>query len=266
VADVFVMVSDNQTNHKPMTEPIHNRAQKFLGGEKLNSFLHPITGKVMVWVPAGEFLYGDNKQTISLDEYWIDKVPVTNAEYKQFLDANPQHSVPRVIWGVVGLAFGHGKYQWDKQSRMYPKGKADHPVVLVSWHDAQAYAAWAKAELPSEQQWEKAARGIDGRIYPWGDDWRNNYCNTKESRIGGITPVGQYSPHGDSPFGCVDMSGNVWEWTSSLWEPESDRPVIRGGSGADPKNYAGTASRYFNLPANRSHYFGFRVVMRHLPS
>ena len=226
-----------------------------------DSFVHPITGKVMVRVPAGEFLYGEDNKRMVLDEFWIDKTPVTNSEYKRFLDANLNYSVPRAVWGVVGLTFGHAPYQWDKKGRMYPEGKADHPVVLVSWHDAQAYAAWAKAELPSEEQWEKAARGLDGRIYPWGDEWIENCCNTKESGIGGTTPVGYYSPKGDSPFGCVDMSGNVWEWTSSLWEPGTDRRVLRGGSWYFYAYGVRVANRLSNVPDYRLNLDGFRLVV-----
>jgi sulfatase modifying factor 1 len=233
--------------------------------EQPDSFVHPITGKVMVLVPAGEFLYGKDKKRMFLDEFWIDKTPVTNAEYKRFLDANLHHRVPRAWGGILGLAFGEGKYQWDKRSRMYPAGKADHPVVLVDWYDAQAYATWAKMELPSEEQWEKAARGFEGRIYSWGDEWVENYCNTKESGIGGTTPVGYYSPKGDSPFGCVDMCGNVREWTNSLRESGSEHRVVRGGSWAYDQGIARAAYRSLSSPGNRRDDRGFRVVVVRRP-
>ncbi|MCB8966809.1 MAG: SUMF1/EgtB/PvdO family nonheme iron enzyme [Ardenticatenaceae bacterium] len=226
------------------------------GGNPLpdvNQWIHPKTGLVMLRIPAGEFLYGDEKETVYLDEFWIAKTPVTNAAYKRFLDANPSYNVPA--------------YNWDKQRRTYSEGKADHPVVLVSWHDAKAYAAWAGMELPTEQQWEKAARGTDGWFYPWGDKWQDNYCNTKETGIKTTTPVGQFSPQGNSPYGCVDMVGNVWEWTDSPSQVGKEWRVLRGGSFYHFADSARAASRYSNVPYNRAHYSGFRVVVvRRSPS
>ncbi|MCA9931516.1 MAG: SUMF1/EgtB/PvdO family nonheme iron enzyme, partial [Anaerolineales bacterium] len=176
-----------------------------------NSFVDAKTGKEMLRIPAGEFLYGENKETVYLDEFWIAKTPVTNAEYARFV-AETKHEPPR---------------HW--KSNQPPADIADHPVVYVSWHDAKAYARWAEVELPTEQQWEKAARGTDGRKYPWGNEWRENHCNTWETGIKVTTPVGQFSPQGDSLYGCVDMSGNVWEWTESKLGGGSDRRVLRGG-------------------------------------
>ena len=125
-------------------------------------------------------------------------------------------------------------YNWDRQARTFPPDKADHPVVLVSWHDAQAYAEWAGKRLPTEEEWEKAARGTDGREYPWGNEFDKERCNTRESGIGGTTSVGQFSPQGDSPYGCVDMVGNVWEWTASDWSSKSKTKVLRGWSAPRP--------------------------------
>jgi hypothetical protein len=116
-------------------------------------------GKEMVRVPAGKFLYGNEKEERELPEFWIDKTPVTNAEYKRFLDANPEHPVP-----FDDDVSGYGKlfkFNWDRKSRSFAQDKADHPVVLVSWHDAVAYAKWAGKRLPTEQEWEKASRGTD---------------------------------------------------------------------------------------------------------
>lgn len=230
--------------------------------EQPDSFVHPITGKVMVRVPAGEFLYGGDKKRMYFDEFWIDKTPVTNAEYKRFLDANPGYRVPRSDRGVLDRVLLDRKYEWNESLRTYPKDKADHPVVLVSWHDAQAYAKWAEAQLPTEEQWEKAARGVDGWQYPWGDDWRSYHCNTKEVGVGGTSSVGQFSPQGDSPYGCVDMVGNVWEWTASWYDDDGTRRVVRGGSWCNSRNNARAAYRLSGHPTVRGNGSGFRVVRR----
>lgn len=235
-----------------------------VNNEQPDSFVHPITGKVMVRVPAGEFLYGADKEVVHLDEFWIDKTPVSNAEYRRYLEANPEISVPRAdIFGILAFDWGEFKYQWSNRYRMYPKGKIDHPVVLVSWQAARSYAAWAGTKLPTEQQWEKAARGTDGKMFPWGTRWRDNHCNVKVSKIGGTTPIGQFSPHGDSPFGCVDMSGNIWEWTSSLYRHGRNLPngVACGGSWLSDANKAQVIARlkrHLDMPYKD---IGFRTVL-----
>ncbi|UCE64402.1 MAG: formylglycine-generating enzyme family protein, partial [Nitrospirota bacterium] len=141
----------------------------------------------------------------------------------------------------------------------------NHPVVCVSWDDAKAYADWASMQLPSEQDWEKAARGTDGRIYPWGDNWVEGYCNTVEAWVheegkGKTTRVGQYPADANSPYGCVDMAGNVWEWTDSLYvKGETDR-VKRGGSFHRDQDHARTYSRFSDPPNTRLDHLGFRVA------
>lgn len=226
---------------------------KPLSGE-LQVWVHPKSGLEMIRIPAGEFLYGDEKRKQYLDEFWIAKTPVTNAEYKRFLDANSDYDVPyrNEDWAK--------KYNWDRQRRTFPEGKANHPAVLVSWHDAKAYADWAGLKLPTEQQWEKAARGTDGREYPWGDDWRENYCNTSEAGLGTTSPVGRFSPQGDSAFGCVDMAGNVWEWTDSKWKPGSTGWALRGGSWYLNQLNARVAKRDGRNPDVAFKDIGFRLV------
>ncbi len=206
----------------------------------------------MLRIPAGEFLYGEQKKRIELPEFWIDRAPVTHADYKQFIDANPDHRVPYVDekWAQP--------YNWDQRARTYPPDKAAHPVVLVSWHDAVAYAEWAGKRLLTEEEWEKAARGTDGRVYPWGDTFDKEKCNTNESGIGGTTPVGKYSPQGDSPYGCVDMAGNVWEWTASDWSEKSMNKVLRGGSWLYFDLDARAAVRLGDDADSRVISFGFR--------
>jgi formylglycine-generating enzyme required for sulfatase activity len=200
-----------------------------------------------VRIPAGKFLYGGKKETRYIDKpYLIGKYPVTNAQYKLFLDANPEHSVPE---------------DWDENTRTHLRGKANHPVVNVSWNDADAFCKWAGCRLPTEEEWEKAACGEDGRTYPWGEDWVDvKYCNSREAGIGGTTPVGAY-PEGVSPYGVWDMSGNVWEWTSSWYDDKKEYRVLRGGSFLSMRNFARCAYRIDDSPYLRISSYGFRVVV-----
>jgi len=205
---------------------------------------NPKDGKEMVRVPAGQFLYGDDKTEVELLEFWIDKAPVTNAEYARFV-AETGHEAP-----------SHWK------GKTSPKEIADHPVTYVSWDDATAYAGWASGRLPTEQEWEKAARGTDGREYPWGK-WAKGRCNSKEAGTGGTTPVGQYSPQADSPYGCQDCAGNVWEWTAS--EHEQGGRVLRGGAFDDEGGYVRCAARVGLNPYVCFRISGFRVVAARAP-
>jgi formylglycine-generating enzyme required for sulfatase activity len=192
-----------------------------------------VGGIELVRVPKGKFIMGSNdsdsekpQHTVDIPyDYWMGRFPVTNAQYSQF-----------------------AKKDFDKS-------KENRPVVQVSWHDAQKFVKWLNERfasqlpkrllfrLPSEAEWEKAARGTDGRVYPWGNTFDKSKCNTSEGGKGGTTPVGLYSPQGDSPFGCADMAGNVWERTHSLYKPypyqmndgredesSSVARVVRGGA------------------------------------
>ncbi len=143
----------------------------------------------------------------------LTRTPVTNAQYAAFVQAT-----------------GHGQPEHWKGGRP-PGDKRRHPVVYVSWHDAVAYCRWLAEvtgkpyRLPSEAEWEKGARGSDGRIYPWGNRWDAQRCNSGEGGPGDTTPVGAY-PQGASPYGLLDLAGNVWEWTRSLWGREVSRPAF----------------------------------------
>ena len=193
-------------------------------------------------IPAGEFLYGDNKgRQFIRNPFLIGKYPVTNEQYKRFLDANPEYPAPK---------------DWDK-SRQYPAGKANHPVVYVSWNDAQAFCRWAICQLPTEIEWEKAARGTDGRTYPWGEDRSvRKYCNS-DNIFGMTTPVDKF-PQGASPYGVFDLSGNVYEWTASTHE--SGGYVLRGGSWFFLDYLVRSANRSRNNPTNADLNGGFRCA------
>ncbi len=201
----------------------------------------PADGKVMARIPAGQFLYGDDKQKVTLPEYWIDLTPVTNAEYARFVAATGQ--APPAHW----------------KSKTPPKALSDHPVVNVNWAEARAYALWAGKRLPTEQQWEKAARGTDGRDYPWGNAAPTGVHANYGNSVGSTTPVGQHSPEGDSPYGCVDMAGNVWEWTASDYDNEFK--VVRGGSWVNDTANLRCAYRVRLRPSNRSDARGFRCIL-----
>jgi formylglycine-generating enzyme required for sulfatase activity len=190
--------------------------------EQPSVIVWPEDEKDMVFVTGGTFRMGCNEpdsncypqHEVQVADFYMDRWPVTNAEYKKFVDAVEYH-VPyyQVSWCDTS------GYNWDPDTLMYPAGKANHPVVLVTWEDAMAYAAWAKKRLPTEAEWELAGRGLKGRRYPWGDEFLSGSCNCQEARTGGTTPVGAFSPQGDTPEGLVDMLGNVWEWTNSLYRP-----------------------------------------------
>jgi len=240
----------------------------------------------MMYVPAGPFILGEEgeytlpPQIAILEKgFWIDKSSVTNAQYRDFLIQNPKYKSPtfEADWAEP--------YNWNGLD--FPKGTENHPVVLVSWYDAQAFCRWARKSLPFEQQWEKAARGIDGRRYPWGNKWDRNSCNNAswwakmdlwdsdrdyklwqkeefEKKLAGkqvmTTPVDHFSDI-ISPYGCLDIEGNVWEWCADYYDASRNKRVLRGGAWSEqPQNLASTVrDRY--LPSFLSNYVGFRCVI-----
>jgi len=205
----------------------------------------------MVDITGGEFKHGEEGGPTYVMAYRIGRYPITNAQYPRFLAENPTHPVPHLdeVWAEP--------YNRDAERRIYPEGRANHPVVLVSWEDAIAYCEWAGVRLPTEEEWEKAARGEDGRAYPWGDEFDPEWANVRESGVGGTTPVGVH-PDGASPYGLLDCAGNVWEWTTS--RVGEDQIVICGGSWNFHADDARCFSRDYSHPHHRSNRIGFRVV------
>ncbi len=232
----------------------------------------------MVYVPPGLFIMGEGGETwiVRLAEgFFIDKYPVTNARYRAFIEAKGYMKWEywtRGGWKARTMNSWTKPRYWDDSRFNAP----DQPVVGVSWYEAMAYCRWLSEEtgklyrLPTEVEWEKASRGVDGRAYPWGDVFEAERCNTAASGIHRTTPVGYYSPQGDSPYGVSDLAGNVWEWCNNLYsrgytyrdlmEAGAWR-VVRGGSwGSDPEG-ALCASRVDLIPVHFDHNIGFRVVL-----
>lgn len=238
----------------------------------------------MILIPAGTFSMGSNARAaderpvhkVHLSAYYIGKYEVTNAEYHEFwvslknengdsTEAQIQHTPE---------SFSHLSHigSWPERAKQFP----DHPVVGVSWQDANAYAEWKGTRLPTEAEWEKAARGYTDRIWPWGNAMLP-HANTSEKKDGfedRIAPVGSY-PKGKSYYGVMDMAGNVWEWTadwySDVYYLHSSKQdpigpdvgswrVLRGGSWIDSLTRCSTTFRFYLYPTLKTSFVGFRLA------
>lgn len=206
------------------------RSEDGAPGDRETRLLRPIPPEGMVWVPGGELRMGDDAREVYVETFAIDPFPVTHLQFQQFL---PQHR--------------------------FPLGKAHHPAVQMSWYEAAAYARWMGKRLPTEAEWEKAARGSDGRLYPWGEQFDPDRCNTLEGQVGDTTPVDRY-PAGRSPHGCYDMVGNVVEWTADWYDPERNFKVIKGCCWIDHELFARCANRAGFEPLHRFGLIGFRCA------
>jgi len=225
--------------------------QRISAGTALAYLGDPRDFDEMINIPGGEFKRGEQRESTYVMVYRIGRYLVTNGQYARFLVENPTYPVPYLeeVWAEP--------YNWDPRRRTCPEGRANHPVVLVSWNDALAYCEWAGGRLPTEEEWEKAARGEDGRAYPWGDEFDAQRTNVRESGIGSTTPVGVY-PDGASPYGLLDCAGNVWEWTTL--QMGENQIVIRGSSWNFYARDARCFARDHSHPGHRSNRIGFRVV------
>ncbi|MFM7582473.1 MAG: formylglycine-generating enzyme family protein, partial [Caldilinea sp.] len=223
----------------------------------------------IVWmsVPAGEFRMGSNDyddekpiHTVDLDAFAIAKYPVTNSQYACFVAATGRRAPSH----------------WDGATP--PEGRRTHPVVNVSWEDAAAFCAWlgeqekATIRLPTEAEWEKAARGTDGRKYPWKGPFDKTRCNMNETGIGGTSPVGIF-PAGESPYEVAEMAGNVWEWVNDWYDKKyysvspaknpqgpatGERRVLRGGSWVSDDDLVRSSCRGDVVPGSWIDISGFR--------
>ncbi len=197
-------------------------------------------GSVMVYVPAGIFFMGNEKNSVSVDAFYIDKFPITNNQYKKFMTET----------NYVEPAF------WKDKKFNNP----DQPVVGVNWDDAVAYVNWAGKRLPEENEWEKASRGTDGREYPWGNIKPDQSLAVFDLEIskGAPTNVGTHLS-GVSPYGCYDMAGNIWEWCQE-WYTEGKYRVVRGGSWINHLNILSCAYRSCSVPIGKDNNVGFRCA------
>jgi formylglycine-generating enzyme required for sulfatase activity/DNA-binding CsgD family transcriptional regulator len=270
----------------PTEVPISTSAP-FLGPMfTAEEMIDPKDGMVLVPVPAGEFEMGSSRaedpqaseeelpqHIVYLHDYWIDKTEVSNAQYAMCVADSGACTKPANNYSET-----RGSYYDNSQY-------ADYPVIFVSWSQAAAYCEWAGRRLPTEAEWEKAARGPDGRIYPWGSSFDGtlaNYCDVncqtdwKDSRFddgyGDTSPVGKY-PDGASNYGVLDMAGNVYEWVTNWFEPYSQNrqinpkgpvwgleKIIRGGSwGDDPAHIRSSIRSRINAD-NWLDFIGFRCA------
>jgi sulfatase modifying factor 1 len=266
--------------------------------------LAPGIDMALARIPPGEFNMGSAdsdkdaareekpQHTVKLDDYWISVDDITVEEFALFVRATGYKTTAETLG--TGLVFNSSSalVQVKEATWRQPGGPIvnvpidlDYPVVQVSWDDANAFCHWAsevserRVKLPSEAQWEKAARGTDGRLYPWGNTPPDATLLNFDNQVGNVEPGGMYSPNGDSPYGVSDMAGNVWQWTSSLSMPypyvandgredtsNRDNRVLRGGafrSGfiTSPKNSVRSAARGVADPAYRNGFVSFRVVV-----
>ena len=247
----------------------------------------------MILIPAGEFQMGcDDRDaptnekpihTVYLDDFYIDKYPVTNVEYKKFVDANP-------LWrkDSVSRKYQNGDYLKDWSRNNYPSGKANHPVVYVSWYAAIAYAQWVGKRLPTEAEWEKAARGgLVSQIYPWGNSIDPSKVNYSRN-VGQTTRVGYYPANN---YGLYDMAGNVWKWCIDRYNEDfyvkspcrnpfaggtlkhvidsfrnvKNPRVLRGGSWSVEPQDVRSSARTWKSPDTPWPDLGFRCVMTVTP-
>jgi formylglycine-generating enzyme required for sulfatase activity len=213
----------------------------------------------MVYVPAGPFIFGES--TTVTQGFRIDRFPVTNAQFCRFLNECGNREEGGAEWVDLQGAYQKEKCRISGRKGRFTvdRGYEHHPLIYVSWYGAAAYAKWACKRLPTEHEWEKAARGIDGRCYPWGEESSDQWCNTAESGIEGTTEVGKYGEAGRSPYGAEDMAGNVWEWTDSLWLEKGESRVVRGGAWDDLRDVAACSYRDFGPPLYRDVTSGFVV-------
>ncbi len=226
----------------------------------------------MVLIPAGEFIMGSSDEDIS------DVARKYGGNEAWFADERPQRKVYVKSFYIDRFEVTNKQYKAFKESHTYATDRENHPVVSVTWQDASDYCRWAGKRLPTEEEWEKAAKGTDGRIYPWGNDFDTKRANTAEAGRGGRAKVGSYQlevsgslfpggtveigryESGVSPYGVYDMAGNVWEWTDTWYGKDKGLRVLKGGSWVSPYISSRGAIRLPDNPTIVSNDYGFRCA------
>lgn len=258
-----------------------------------SAILHPRDASVMVYVPPGPFLMGSRdgwKETrpeheVDLPGFYIDQCEVSVSQFSQFIQAGGYEN--EAYWKMEDPA--KVLSQWEHRPRFWPNlSSLDGQTAMfgLSYFEASAYCAWAGKALPTAEQWEKAARGVDGRVYPWGNEWDAQKSHAASSTHPVAGEVAQFPglvdacPLGESFYGARQMSGNVWEWLRGRMEPYPGNthpyrwyppfegvfaPELRGGSWRTDRRFCTTTFRTFSDPSNRGISFGFRGVCESLP-
>jgi len=243
-----------------------------------STMISPKDGMTLVYVPAGNFTMGDialnavyhdvKPHPVYLDSFWIDKTDITNKMYAMCVNAGVCQAPTKVRSYMRSSYYGNSQYD-------------NYPVIYVNWNMAKTYCEWAGRELPTDAQWEKAARGTDGRTYPWGNSIDCSVANYhgKENETdyctGDTTEVGAY-PNGVSPYGALDMAGDVWQWVADWYDPSyynhspSSNPsgpasgqyrILRGGAWLDPEGLLRSAEHDWLDPNITCNGLGFRCAM-----
>ena len=265
-----------------------------------DTWMRPMDGLVMSYIPAGEFQMGsedgqDNERpvhTVYLDAYWIDQTEVSNAQFSIFVEEVGYQTEAE----ENGKSWTYLDGEWqdvEGANWLHPQGPnsdivelSNHPVTHMSWNDAQEYCKWAESRLPTEAEWEKAARGgLEGKTYPWGDEFDGsnlNFCNVNcpfhwrdSNYYDGYVYTSPVASFSQNDYGLYDMIGNLWEWTLDWYDenyyeisPTSnpmgadtgDYKVLRGGAWSDTDYNLHVANRYEDAPLVTDSYYGFRCV------
>ena len=254
-------------------EPLRDRyelglALGALGDDRMRVNLKDRQDKTgFVRIPAGTYRVGEPPRELVLEsDLWLTQYPITNSQFAEFIH-DGGYTTP-ALWSPDG-----GR-QWLQQTKsIAPRWWHDvkwnapnKPVVGVTWYEADAFARWAGGRLPTEWEWEAAARGPEGWEYPWGNEWEDGICNSDEAGLGTTSTVGLFPKSRSRETGLDDMAGNVWEWCENWFDKEASIRVVRGGSWYFSAAWCRSAYRDWFDPDYRRYYLGFRVALSSIPA